>query len=100
MKQTHRIALTVSFAASAAVALSGCPAQVVKEGTAAIPKAGQVQCVTEKDIFEKAVEAYTLLKGEAPKSEKAMVPDYLRELSPYWDLDAKGNVVPAPGKGC
>jgi glycerol kinase len=100
MKQTHRIALSVAFAASAAVALSGCPAQVVKEGAKSIPKASQAQCVNEKDIFEKAVEAYTILKTEPPKNEAALVPDFLRELSPYWDLDAKGNVVPAPGKGC
>ena len=100
MNPAHRIALTISFAAAAAVALSGCPAQVVKEGTAAIPKAGMAQCATEKDIFEKAVEAYTLLKGEPPKNEKAMVPDFLREESPYWNLDANGNVVAVPGKGC
>jgi hypothetical protein len=100
MNPAHRIALSVSFAAVAAVALSGCPAQVVKEGAQSIPKVGQAQCVNEKDVFEKAVEAYTLLKGEAPKNEKAMVPDFLREESPYWNLDAKGNVVPAPGMGC
>jgi len=100
MNPAHRIALTVSFAAAAAVALSGCPAQVVKEGAQSIPKASQAQCLNEKDVIEKAVEAYTLLKGEPPKSEKAMVPDYLREVSLYWDLDAKGNVVARPGKGC
>lgn len=100
MNRAHRIALSISFAAAGTVALSGCPAQVVKEGAKSIPKASTAQCLNEKDVLEKAVEAYTLLKGEPPTSEKAMVPDFLLELSAYWDLDAKGNVVARPGKGC
>jgi hypothetical protein len=29
-----------------------------------------------------------------------MVPDWLIDQSAYYDLDAKGNVVPHPGAGC
>ncbi|MEI8238669.1 MAG: hypothetical protein WCI22_04555 [Actinomycetota bacterium] len=100
MNPTARVALSVTFAAAAAVALSGCPAQIVKEGAQAVPKATQTQCLNDKDILLKAIDAYTILKGEAPKSVKALVPDFLREQSLYWNLDAKGGVVPAPGVGC
>ena len=87
-------------AAIAAITLSGCPAQVVKEGAQQIPKLSVSQCAENKDIFQKAVDSYTLLEGGPPPSEAAMVPNYLHEVSPYFDLDAQGHVVPAPNSIC
>ena len=41
-----------------------------------------------------------MLEGSLPTSEAVMVPDYLRIQSVYFDIDAKGNLVPAPNSGC
>jgi hypothetical protein len=100
----------VLLVGAAAVALSGCPSNTVKEGAkaAAAPVPGATDnlnattamCVAERDMMETAVEAFTLLKGAAPTSEAEMVPDWMRSESPYMDLDATGSVIPAPGSGC
>jgi len=97
------------FVATACIALAGCPSKTVQEGVKAASKdpaapgdinATAAQCRNERDVMEKAVEAYTLLEGVAPASELAMVPDWLIAESVFMDLDAAGNIVPAPGSGC
>jgi hypothetical protein len=95
-----KLRTALPLAAVAALSLSGCPSKTVQEGAKAVPKATQAQCQVERDIMQKAVEAYTLLKGQPPKDEASMVPDWLIDQSAYYDLDAKGNVVPHPGTGC
>ena len=95
-----KLIATALLVATGCLSLSGCPAKEAKDGLKSIDQATGVQCVTERDMMEKAVEAYTLLTGASPVNEAAMVPDYLRAESIYMDLDAAGNVVAAPGSGC
>jgi hypothetical protein len=92
--------VAVGAAALAGLTLCGCPAQVVKEGVQQIPKLSVAQCAENRDIFQKAVDSYTLLEGHPPPNEAAMVPDYIHELSPYFDVDAQGHVIPAPNNVC
>jgi len=96
---TRRLCAGV-FAAGACVALSGCPSNTVQEGGRSIAKVTDAQCRQERETLRSAVEAYTLLKGAPPVDEAALVPDWLREQSLYYDLDAQGNVVPSPTAGC
>ncbi|MGB8860542.1 MAG: hypothetical protein WCC60_14880 [Ilumatobacteraceae bacterium] len=100
------------FAATACFSLSGCPANVVKEGAKAADRtpdanapandinATSAQCRSERETLETAIETYTLLNGAPPASEAAMVPDWILGESVFMDIDAAGNVVPAPGSGC
>jgi len=91
---------TAVLTATGCLALSGCPAKDAKEGLASVEQATSVQCVTERSMMLQQVEAYTILEGMVPVSEAAMVPNYLRAESVYFDIDAAGNVVAAPGSGC
>ena len=91
---------TALLTAAGSLALSGCPAKDAKEGLETVEQATSVQCVTERSMMLQQVEAYTILEGMAPVNEAAMVPNYLRAESIYFDLDAAGNVVAAPGSGC
>lgn len=95
-----RLIATALLAATGCLALSGCPAKEAKEGLQAADQATSVQCVTERDMLAQQVEAYTILEGAPPVNEAAMVPNYLRTESIYFDLDAAGNIVAAPGSGC
>ncbi len=88
---------TALLTATGCLALSGCPA---KEGLETVEQATSVQCVTERRMMLQQLEAYTILEGMVPVNEAAMVPNYLRFESIYFDLDAAGNVVAAPGSGC
>ena len=88
------------FTIGACVALSACPSKTVQEGGKSIAKATDAQCRQERETLRSAVEAYTLLKGAAPVSEAALVPDWIRSESAYYDLDAQGNVIPSPTAGC
>jgi len=88
------------LAATGCLALSGCPSKTAHEGAASIDEATAVQCVTERNMMLQQVEAYTILTGAPPINEAALVPDYLRSESVYMDLDAAGNVVAVPGRGC
>ncbi|HQZ33661.1 MAG TPA: hypothetical protein PK020_04500 [Ilumatobacteraceae bacterium] len=95
-----KLIATALLAATGCLALSGCPAKEAKDGLQSINQATGVQCVTERDMMEKAVEAYTLLTTAAPVNEASMVPDWIREQSVLMDLDATGHVVAAPNSGC
>ena len=115
MNPGRRAVLAVALLGTTAL-MSGCG--VIKEGINAIsattttvagaqpapgggsPNANAVVCSTERNVFELAVESFTILKGEPPASEAALVPDWLRAESPLFDLAPDGTVIPAPGAGC
>lgn len=75
------------------------PAEVAEQGIAAAAEASALMCQQDKATLLQAIEAYTLLEG-APPQESQLAPDYLREESTLYDLDATGAVVPAPGSTC
>jgi hypothetical protein len=77
------------------VLLSSCAAMKGEQG-----HNNASACLTARQDLERAVESFTMLEGSPPASETALVPDYLVVASPIMDLDAQGNVVPAPGSGC
>jgi outer membrane murein-binding lipoprotein Lpp len=79
------------------LAVGGCRE---KEAAADIAGATVAQCNAERSMLENAIEAYLMLEGNLPTSEAAMVPDYLRIQSVYFDLDAQANLVPAPNSSC
>ena len=95
-----KLIATALLAATGCLALSGCPSKTVQEGGQAIDAGSGVQCATERDMMEKALEAYTLLQGAPPVNEAAMVPDWIRGESVLMDLDAAGQVIAAPNSGC
>jgi hypothetical protein len=72
---------------------------VAEEGIAAAQQAQTLMCQQEMATLLQAVEAYSLLESAVPQ-EAQLVPDYLREESTLYDLDATGAVVPAPGSAC
>ena len=88
------------IAAGALVALVGCGAAEARTGTRAINNASGLACNQARRTLEQAVENYTILKGEAPVNEAALVPDYLLMQTPLMDIDATGAVVPQLGGGC
>jgi general secretion pathway protein G len=60
-------------------------------------------CKADKKTLETAVEAYFAQNGMAViPTEANLVPSFLHEVSPNYDLDAAGNVVFQPGNanGC
>ena len=95
-----RLIPTVLLAVTGCVALSGCPSKTVQDGAAAVDAGSGAQCFAERDLMEKALEAYTLLQGAPPVNEAAMVPDWIRAESALMDIDATGHVVAAPNSGC
>ena len=92
----HSVVIVITVAVGL-LAVGGCRQ---KEAAADIASATSAQCYAERNMLEQAIEAYLILEGSPPASEAAMVPDYLRIESVYLDIDAKGNVVPAPNSGC
>ena len=115
MNRTARV-FAVAIAVAGTLMLSGC--KTVEQGIKAIspttstivgqtapaggldPNANAVSCANERQVFELAVESYTILEGMPPASEATMVPDYLVSESKLMDLAADGTVVAAPNSGC
>ncbi len=84
-----------------AAAVAGCGyAERARENAESVGQASAVNCVTERETFQLAMESYLILEAKAVAVETDMVPRYLRTLSPLWDIDAAGNIVPQPGGGC
>lgn len=82
-------------------ALAACQqAKDARDGAQSIQNASNANCVENRRVFELAVESYLLLENPQVISEADMVPDYIKVESPYFDLDAQGNVIPAPGSVC
>lgn len=92
--------ITTLLAAAAALALSGCPATQAKEGAKDIGRATGVNCSDERRMLQTAIESYSILENKTPVTEAEMVPDYLHADSPYFNIDAAGQIVPAPGSTC
>ncbi|MDP2291217.1 MAG: hypothetical protein Q8M22_08495 [Actinomycetota bacterium] len=92
--------ITTLLAAAAAFALSGCPAKDAKDGAANIQRSTGVNCTTERRMLQTAIESYSILENKTPVTEAEMVPDYLHADSPYFDIDATGQIVPSPGSTC
>lgn len=85
----------------AVVLLSSCATmKAEQDGVEGMAQASEAACHQARADMERAVEAYDLLEGSPPADEMALVPRYLVVASPLMDLDAEGNVVPAPGSGC
>jgi len=61
--------------------------------------AGAATCGVDKQTLQMAVDAYAAM-NTTPPTEAALVPDFLREQVVGWDLDANGDIVPAPGGPC
>ena len=95
-----RLRVFAACALPATLLLSACPAKAAKDGAADIERASSVQCVTEKNTLQNAIEYYGILENKVPVSEAEMIPDYLRIDSPYYDIDATGQIIPAPGSVC
>ena len=88
------------LAVGSCVALTGCYAKEAKDGLQEVAQASSAQCVAERDVLEKAIEAYSILENKIPTTEIEMVPLYLRVESLYMDIGPNGTVVAAPGSGC
>ena len=96
MSAPRRLALLAGLLGMSLVSACG----LIEEGTKAIsattttvagaqPQPGSgggnanaVTCMTELDVFQLAVDSYTILEGGPPVNEAALVPDWLRAESP------------------
>jgi hypothetical protein len=97
--RTHLFSLG-ALGALGLVGLSACGTVEAKQGAPAIAQASSLACDSARTELQKAVDAYTMLEQAPPPNEQALVPGYLLAPSQLMDIDAKGNVVPAPGSGC
>ena len=93
--RTYALVVLVS-----AAVLPACTMAEAKTGAQDINSATHVQCVSDRTTLSEAVANYKLLERKMPRNEAALVPGYLLTQSTLYDLDAQGNVVPAPGSGC
>jgi hypothetical protein len=76
------------------------PIAAADQGIQAIDTASQLGCEESASAFRTAIEAYTSLEGSTPTEALLVERGYLRSQSDVLDLDAAGNVVPAPGSPC
>lgn len=90
--------LTTTLAACGVVLLASCGGgdeiedAVVTPGITAIDDARSETCAANASVLRQAIDAYTLLEGDAPTDEAALVPDYLREETTDWDI-VDGEIV-------
>ena len=90
--------LTASLVACGVIVLASCGGgneiedAVVRPGITAIEEARSETCAANASVLRQAIDAYTLLEGEAPTDETALVPDYLREETTDWDI-VDGEIV-------
>jgi len=86
----------------AAGTLTACnPGHRAQQAVNEIKSGDAAACVSERTIFQKAVEAYTLLNPDQPISEAALVTaGMVHSESKLMDVMADGTVVPAPGSVC
>ena len=98
---TRRRIATLTLATVAVLsAASACRPVDAETGTNAINQATELQCNDARRTLQQAIDNYEILEGHLPRSEAALVPGYLVMQSPLMDIDAEGNVIPAPGSGC
>ena len=86
----------------AAGTLTACnPGHRAQQAVNEIKSGDAAACVSERMIFQKAVEAYTLLNPDKPISEAALVAaGIVHAESKLVDVMADGSVVPAAGSVC
>jgi hypothetical protein len=99
MTRSAVAALTLATVAALSTA-SACRPVDAETGTNAINQATELQCNDARRTLQQAIDNYELLEGKLPRDEAALVPGYLVMQSPLMDIDAGGNVIPAPGSGC
>jgi hypothetical protein len=59
------------------------------------------ECDSDAKTLAAAVEAYTALNGQAPRSEDELVTGgIIREPSKLYDIGSDGSIVPTPGGLC
>ena len=59
------------------------------------------ECAANRTTMEIAVQAYEALEGHLPASEEDLVTaGLIREVSPTYDVDADGRIVPSPASTC
>ncbi|MGZ4741337.1 MAG: hypothetical protein ACXV5U_06015 [Ilumatobacteraceae bacterium] len=82
--------------------LAACnPGQRAQQAVNEIKSGDAAACVSERMIFQKAVEAYVLLNPDKPITEAALVSaGIVHSESKLMDVMADGSVVPAPGSVC
>jgi hypothetical protein len=98
---TRRAVAALTLAAVAVLSTaSACRPVDAETGTNAINQATELQCNDARRTLQQAIDNYELLEGKLPRDEAALVPGYLVMQSPLMDIDAGGNVIPAPGSGC
>ena len=90
--------LTVSLAACGVAVLASCGGDeiedaVVRPGITAMEDAGSAACSANQATLRTAIDAYTMLEGEPPPDEAALVEaQFLREEMTDWDV-VDGEVV-------
>lgn len=86
----------------AAGTLTACnPAQRAQQAKNEIDSGNAAACVSERTVFQKAVEAFTLLNPDQPITEAALVAaGYVHSESKLMDVMADGTVIAAPGSVC
>jgi hypothetical protein len=88
--------------AFAILTVTACnPAERARQAKDEVDSGNAAACVEERDVIEKAVQAYTLLEPDAPVTEAAMVATgYIHQLSVLMDVNPDGTVIPAIGTVC
>lgn len=67
----------------------------------AVSSAGAIQCTTDRNVMDIAVETYLTLVGSPPTSETDLVTEgVIREQSVSYNIDSTGTVVADPAGGC
>ncbi|TDT15521.1 hypothetical protein BDK89_1092 [Ilumatobacter fluminis] len=90
--------LTASLVACGVALLASCGGgdeiedAVVRPGITAIEEARSETCAANASVLRQAIDTYTILEGEPPVDEAALVPDYIREATTDWDI-VDGEIV-------
>jgi hypothetical protein len=64
-----------------------------RTGVTAIEQSKSLACTNDRQVLEQAVQNYTLLEGNPPPDQAALVPNYLHEASKLFDV-VNGQIVP------
>lgn len=101
----HRCALLVCLLALAACGTKDDPIKTafdhVETQVEAVSSAGAIQCTTDRNVMDIAVETYLALVGSAATSEADLVAEgVIREPSTAYNIDSTGTVVADPAGVC
>ncbi|MFZ4812504.1 MAG: hypothetical protein ACOYL9_14285 [Ilumatobacteraceae bacterium] len=76
------------------------PIAAADQGIQAIDAAQSFTCTTDRSTIQTAMDAYFALEGSTPTESQLLESGLIRSVFKTWDIDAAGNVVPAPGSPC